>query len=78
MGTNTKSIWQKCECQVCGPGYVIHSDWLNPPKLCKFSQIKGTELLDAIDPKLNTAIFGATEPEIEKLAKLATTCVLAA
>ena len=74
MVANKKSKWQKCECQICGSGYVVHSDWVNPPKICKFCQLKGADLLDAIDTILNTLLFDTTEIEKDKLSKLAKKC----
>ena len=73
MVANKKSKWQKCECQICGSGYVVHSDWVNPLKICKFCQLKGSDLLDAIDTILDNLVE-ATESEKDKLSKLAKKC----
>ena len=65
--------WQKCKCEVCSSSFVIHDDWVNPPKLCKYCQLKNSDLLEAIDTILNTQFFDPSEYELKKLSDLVAT-----
>ena len=70
MINNTKSKWQKSNCTECNFSFVIHEEWLNPPKLCKSCQLVTSDLMDAIDTILNTLYFKPNKYEAENLSKL--------